>query len=151
MNKQPVPFLLILALIGALFLGNTHTAEAVTTSKWYKKASSFEKIEKAAKKKNKPYVLFFYTDWCGYCKKMNKKYLSNAKVKQVLSKYYRIKINPDDGEKEKALANKKGVNGYPDFRVVHPDGRTIGIHPFRDGGSLKVKAFIRDLKAALKG
>ncbi|MCI5142837.1 MAG: hypothetical protein D3909_14145, partial [Candidatus Electrothrix sp. ATG1] len=66
MNKQPVPFLLILALIGALFLGNTHTAEAVTTSKWYKKASSFEKIEKAAKKKNKPYVLFFYTDWCGY-------------------------------------------------------------------------------------
>ncbi|MCI5207798.1 MAG: thioredoxin [Candidatus Electrothrix sp. ATG2] len=150
MNKSPASFLLILALIGAIFLGSSHTAEAVTTSKWYKKASSFKKIEKAAKKKNKPYILFFYTDWCGYCKKMNKKYLSNAKVKKILSKYYRIKINTDESEKEKALADEKGVNGVPDFRVIHPNGSAIRIHPFRDGGSLKVKAFIRDLKAALK-
>ncbi|MCW5201347.1 thioredoxin family protein [Desulfobulbus sp. US4] len=151
MNKKPASLLLIITIVGAIFIGNPHIAEAVTTSKWYTKASSFEKIEKAAQKKDKPYILFFYTDWCGYCKKMNKKYLTNAKIRQILSKHYRIKINPDNGEEEKALANEKGVNGYPDFRIVHPDGRTIKIHPFRDGGSLKVKAFIRDLKAALKG
>ncbi|MDU9050295.1 MAG: thioredoxin family protein [Candidatus Electrothrix sp. Rat3] len=151
MKKSPVSLLLILTISCAIFLGNAHIAEAVTTSQWYTKASSFEKIEKAAKEKNKPYIFFVYTDWCGFCKKMNKKYFSNADIKQILSKYYRIKINPDNGEEEKALANEKGVNGYPDFRIVHPDGRTIKIHPFRDGGSLKVKAFIRDLKAALKG
>ena len=82
---------------------------------------------------------------------MNEKYLSNAEINRILSKYYRIKINPDNGEEEKALADKKGVNGYPDFRIVHPDGRAVRLHPFREGGSLKVKAFIRDLKAALKG
>jgi thiol:disulfide interchange protein len=151
MNKRPASLLLIMTIVGAIFISNAHVAEAVTTGKWYTKASSFEKIEKAAQKKNKPYIFFVYTDWCGYCKKMNKKYFSNAKIKQILAKYYRIKINPDKGEEEKALASEKGVNGYPDFRIVHPDGRTIKIHPFRDGGSLKVKAFIRDLKAALKG
>ncbi len=151
MKKSPVSLLLIMTIVGAFFISNTHTAEAVMTGQWYTKASSFEKIEKAAKKKDKPYIFFVYTDWCGFCKKMNKKYLTNPKIKQILSKYYRIKINPDKGEKEKALANKKGVNGYPDFRIVHPNGRSIKLHPFRSGGSLKVKAFIRDLKAALKG
>ena len=151
MNKRPTSLLLIITIVGAFFIGTTHIAEAVTTDKWYTKASSFEKIEKAAKKKNKPYIFFVYTDWCGYCKKMNKKYLTNPKVQQILSKHYRIKINPDNGEKEKALASEKNVQGYPDFRIIHPDGRTIKLHPFQRGGSLKVKAFIRDLKAALKG
>ena len=149
MKKRSVSVLLFLALVSTFFLGST--AEAVTTSKWYTEASSFEQIEKAAKDRNKPYIFFVYTDWCGFCKKMNKKYLTNPDIQQILSKYYRIKINPDNGEEEQALAQKKGVIGYPDFRIVHPDGRAIKIHPFRDGGSLKVKAFIRDLKAALKG
>ncbi|MCI5125917.1 MAG: thioredoxin family protein [Candidatus Electrothrix sp. AR5] len=151
MKNTSKSLLLIITIVGAFFIGNAHIAEAVTTGKWYTKASSFEKIEKAAQKKDKPYIIFFYTDWCGYCKKMNKKYLTNQKIKQILSKYYRIKINPDKGDKEKALASEKSVQGYPDFRIVHPDGRSIKLHPFRSGGSLKVKAFIRDLKAALKG
>ncbi len=150
MKKSPTSLLLILTLFCATFLSNINTAEAVTTSKWYKKASSFEKIEKAAKKNNKPYILFFYTDWCGYCKKMDKRYLSNANVKKILSKYYRIKIKTDAGKKAKALAAQKGVHGVPDFRVVHPDGRSIRLHPFKKGGSIKVKTFIKALKAALK-
>ena len=149
MKKRPVSILLFLALVNAFFIGGT--AEAVIASQWHTKPSNFEKIEEAAKKKDEPYIIFFYTDWCGYCKKMNKKYLSDSKVESILSQYYRIKINPDNGEEEKALANEKGVRGYPDFRIVHPDGRAIKIHPFREGESLKVKAFIRNLKAALQG
>ena len=151
MKKRSVSLLLFLTILGTLLIGNLRSAEAVTTGQWYTKASDFKEVEKAAGKKNKPYIFFVYTDWCGYCKKMNKKYLSNAEINRILSKYYRIKINPDNGEKEQALAAEKGVRGFPDFRIVHPDGRSIKLHPFRQGGSLKVKAFIRDLKAALKG
>ncbi|XCN75113.1 MAG: thioredoxin family protein [Candidatus Electrothrix aestuarii] len=148
MKKRFMP-LLLLTLISVLFLSTT--AEAVTTNQWYTKASSFKKIEKAAKKKNKPYILFFYTDWCGYCKKMNKNYLSKEKIQHILSKYYRIKINPEKGEAEGNLAQKKGVQGFPDFRVVHPSGISIKVHPFKRSGSLTVKEFIQELEAALKG
>ncbi|MCI5149730.1 MAG: thioredoxin family protein [Candidatus Electrothrix sp. MAN1_4] len=151
MKKIPVSFLLLLALIGATVLSTPHTAEAVTTSKWYEKASSFEKIEKAAKKKDKPYILFFYTDWCGYCKKMNKKYLTNPDVQKILAQYYRIKINPENSAKAKTLAGQKGLHGVPDFRVVHPDGRNLRIHPFQKNGPVEVKTFIKALKTALKG
>ena len=151
MKKVPVSFLLLLALVGSTILSIPHPAEAVTTSKWYEKATSFEKIEKAAKEKNKPYILFFYTDWCGYCKKMNRKYLSNADVQKILSKYYRIKINPENSEKAEELARQKGLHGVPDFRVVHPDGRNLRIHPFKKNGTVEVKTFIAGLKVALKG
>jgi len=151
MKKSSVRLLIILAVTSAvLFTGNIPTVKAVTKDKWYTKASSYKKVEEAAQKEDEPFILFFYTDWCGYCKKMNKKYLSNSTINKILSKYYRIKINPDNGEEEHALAEKKGVTGIPDFRIVHPGGRTIKLHPFREGGSLKVKAFIRELKAALK-
>lgn len=151
MKKRPVSLLLLLTIVSAFLIGNLDSAEAVTTSQWYTKASDFKEVEQAAGKKNEPYIFFVYTDWCGYCKKMNEKYLSNAEINRILSKYYRIKINPDNGEEEKALADKKGVRGFPDFRIVHPDGRSIRIHPFREGESLKVNAFIRKLKAALQG
>ncbi|RWX48800.1 Thioredoxin-like domain-containing protein [Candidatus Electrothrix communis] len=111
MNKKPASLLLIITIASAILIGNIRSAEAVTTSQWYTKASSFEKIEKAAKKKNKPYIFFVYTDWCGYCKKMNKKYLTNAKIRQILSKHYRIKINPDNGEEEKAWPMKRASMG----------------------------------------
>ena len=150
MKKSPTSLLLILTIFCATFLGNINTAEAVTTNKWYKKASSFKKIEKAAKKKDEPYILFFYTDWCGYCKKMNKKYLSNAKVKKILSKHYRIKIKTDGSEKAKALADRKGVHGVPDFRIVYPNGTSIRLHPFKKDGPIKVKTFIKALKTALQ-
>lgn len=149
MKKKYPSILLILPIFCAIFF-STHTAEAVTTSRWYTKAASLKRIEKAAKENNRPYILFFYTNWCGYCKRMNRKYLSNTEVKKILSKYYRIKINPDKGRAEKTLANEKEVRGYPDFRVVHPNGKIMRLHPFQDDGSIKVKTFIRDLKTMLK-
>ncbi len=149
MKKNHSTILLILTLTCAILFSNTHTAEAVTTSRWYTKAVSFKKIEKAAKEKKKPYILFFYTNWCGYCKRMKRKYLSNTEVKKILSKYYRIKINPDTGRAEQTLAREKGAQGYPDFRIVYPNGKSIRIHPFQRNGSVKVAEFIKELKAML--
>ncbi|MCI5224935.1 MAG: thioredoxin family protein [Candidatus Electrothrix sp. AR4] len=149
MIKTRKPILLILAVVGTIFLGNLDTAAAVTTGKWYTKAASHKKVRKASKKKKKAYILFFYTDWCGYCKKINKKYLSNPKVKSILSSHYKVKINPEKGFEEMDLAKKKGVRGFPDFRVVRPNGSSMRIHPFQKDGVWTVKKFITELKAAL--
>ena len=144
--------LLLLTLVCTFFLSIlSNTAEAVTTNQWYTKASNFAEIKMAAKEKDQPYILFFYTDWCGYCKKMNKNYLSNEKIQQIISKYYRIKINPEKGEAEGNLAQEKGVQGFPDFRIVHPNGISIKVHPFKRSGSLTINEFIQELEAALKG
>ncbi|XOF34616.1 MAG: thioredoxin family protein [Candidatus Electrothrix sp. YB6] len=146
-NRLYLPVVLVAA--GMMFFSCFTPAEAVTTTKWYTTASDYKKVSVAAEKEKKPFILFFYTDWCGFCKKLNSKYLSNSQVESVLNRCYRVKINPEKGKKELALAHKKHVRGYPDFRVVLPDGRNVKLHPFTKHGSWTVKEFTAALKDVL--
>ncbi len=68
-----------------------------------------------AKKTNKKVFLHFRADWCGYCKKMDQTTFQDSLVIEFLNKYFvSIKV---DGDKEKSLAKKYKVTGYPDNRL----------------------------------
>lgn len=76
-----------------------------------------------AKKENKYVLIYFYTDECGWCRKMEKETYSNEEVKKILSdKFVNIKINArsenkvvENGEEisERKLATLFQVSGYP--------------------------------------
>ncbi len=135
---------------GLLLAGGLNTAAAVTTNVWYTTPADCGRVQETAKKEDKPFILFFYVDWCGYCKRLKKDFLEKPEVEQVLAKYYRVKINPETGNEEQALANKYGANGYPNFLVVRPNGSTVRIHPFKQGGQVwTVEEFIANLEAAM--
>lgn len=76
-----------------------------------------------AEKENKYVLINFYTDWCGYCKKMDKETYSNEEVKNILNKNFVIvKVNAESNNKviengeeitERELAKLYQVTGYP--------------------------------------
>ncbi len=76
-----------------------------------------------------------YTDWCGWCKRMDKDTFSNAEVAEYVSKnYYAVKLNAESdrafklGEAamtERQVARQLGVSGYPTVVFIHEDFRTI--------------------------
>jgi len=76
-----------------------------------------------AEKGNKHVLIFFYTDGCGWCKKMIDQTYSNEEVKKILSdKFVTIKINARSENKvvenekeisERELAVLYQVSGYP--------------------------------------
>ena len=120
--------------------------------KWY----SIEQAVELNKKEQKKFMVDVYTDWCGWCKVMDKNTFSNKIIAEYLnSKFYPIKLNAEQkediilgnttykfvaqgrGYHELAAAMLNGKMGYPS--VVFLDEQIRIIQPFQ--GYLKPKEF----------
>lgn len=99
-----------------------------------------------AQKRNKPLFVKTYTDWCYYCKKLDKEVLTDGGVAEQLNKdFIAYKINMEKGEGD-AVAKKYKVNGYPTLLILDGEGNLINrLVGFRDAETLQP-----ELKIALK-
>ena len=69
-----------------------------------------------AKKENKKVFLYFRTDWCGYCARMDHATFKDNKVVRFLNEHFvSIKV---DGDKEKPILKEYKVAGFPDNRFL---------------------------------
>lgn len=60
---------------------------------------SFEEAVEASKKEKRPIFIDVYTDWCGYCKLMDKNTFSDPEVAELLnSNFYPVKFNAEQRE-----------------------------------------------------
>lgn len=64
-----------------------------------------------------------YTDWCGWCKRLDKETFHNENVEQYLSQnFIGMKVNAEDQAAGEALAKKYAVNGYPTILFFDANG-----------------------------
>ncbi|MBX7181557.1 MAG: thioredoxin fold domain-containing protein [Bacteroidia bacterium] len=57
---------------------------------------SFEQMQEAQKKEARKVIVDFYTDWCGWCKKLDADVYSNKIVSDYINKhYYAVKFNAE--------------------------------------------------------
>ena len=71
--------------------------------------------------------LYFWTDWCRYCEKMEKETLSKKEIAAILNeKYIPIKINSDA---EQSLATQYFVRGLPTTWFLSETGEKISNLP----------------------
>ena len=100
---------------------------------------SFNEGLQQAGKTNRKVLVDVYTDWCGWCKKMDIDTYSNKEiVDYLLKKYVLVRLNAEStnnltykGEKytEQQLAAAFGINGYPMTLFLKPDGEAITGYP----------------------
>ncbi len=103
--------------------------------KWYDFNTGFD----LAQQENKIAVIDCYTDWCGWCKVMDKKTFSNDSIiKRFNENYIAIKFNPEKPGKYDAgtgdslsgrelllaLSNNK-PGGYPTFFFFVPETKKM--------------------------
>lgn len=111
-------------------------------------ASAQEKInwltfeEAAAKTAENPKMVFVdvYTDWCGWCKKMDKDTFSDPKVIAYINEnFYAVKMNAENTKRsfdfrgkqytEATMAKAMRVNSYPNFIIMDPLMENITQYP----------------------
>jgi thioredoxin-related protein len=87
-----------------------------------------------------------YTDWCGWCKRMDKETFANSGVAAYVNKnYYAVKLNAEsdrafelEGQKmtERQVAQQFGVRSFPTIVLIHEDFQKFqpvpGYRPAKD-------------------
>lgn len=106
---------------------------------------SFKDALAKAKAENKLVFVDCYTTWCGPCKIMTERILPLLKVGDYLNaRFVCLQIDMEKGEGPE-LAREYGVDAYPTFLVVLPDG---GLKGRVVGASQNEREFIYKVKMA---
>lgn len=84
---------------------------------------TLEEAQKLSEKEPRKVIMDVYTDWCGWCKKMDKTTFSDEAVVDYVNKnFYAVKLNAEGNEKinfkgqeftNAELARALQVSGYP--------------------------------------
>ena len=118
----------------AVFTATTAVAE--NASIWLKAKDGFPKAEKA----KKLILVDIYTQWWGYCKKLDRDVLSKPEVQDYISKnFIAIKLDAEDRASRVTVSGNDlsyaelsaayGVTGFPSTLFLESDGQLLYKHP----------------------
>lgn len=103
--KRILSLVVVLILVGSSVFSQEKADKAV---KWYTLKEALELNKKAPKK----IIIDIYTDWCGWCKRMDKETFENPTIAAYLSaNYYPVKFNAEGMDSVEFAGYKFGNPG----------------------------------------
>jgi thiol:disulfide interchange protein len=103
-------------------------------SDWLQGAQGFARARQLSERSRRPLVLYVYTDWCRYCRELERELLDTAYVKTELRDMVRVRVNPEQGPDDAAVAEQYGVEGYPAFFVQPAGGAPVKVSRYVSRG-----------------
>jgi thioredoxin-related protein len=131
-------------------------ATALSGEKGDVRWTTFSNGLELAKQTNKRILIDVYTDWCGWCKRMDQDVYRNEEVAAYLDRQFvLVKLNAESSNPltfegkpytEMSLASSIGINSYPTTVFAETDGSIITpVAGYIEAGSfLEVCKFIGD-------
>lgn len=123
-------------MLASIVIASLAFAGQAAEIRWEK---TYGAARKLASKTGKLVMVDFYTDWCGWCKKLDEDTYTDANVVKLASQVVSVKL---DAEKEgKEQAKKYGVKAFPTILFLTAKGEVAGkivgyLPPARFAGEL---------------
>ena len=137
MNKS------VLCILSILFISILSCRNSYAEIKWEK---DLDTAMKKAKIKNIPIMIDVYTDWCTWCKELDKNTYSDKNVINMSKKMISIKLNPETSEDGAKIAQRYGVQGFTTILFINADGIILE----NVGGYVEGKKFVSYMENAIK-
>jgi thiol-disulfide isomerase/thioredoxin len=107
---------------GELAADNNGAADDLSDSSGIRWHSNLRTALKLAAAEDTPIMIDFFTEWCGWCKKLDTDTYSDPTVRELSERFICVKI---DGDKEPALVAKYSVSGYPTILFLASSGDNV--------------------------
>lgn len=142
-----------LTVVGLFALGCADRQEAITRENSDLWLTRYDSALARAKAENKIVLMDFSgSDWCGWCKKLDREVYDTAEFadyagkKLVLLKVdfpKKARLSAEQEEHNLALAQKYNIEGFPTVILLDTSENRIGTLGYMEGGP---KAFIAELE-----
>lgn len=157
-KKKYIPILLFIIFSGT-FSCKENNNESISANNNYKEITWEETSDglKNAASLKKPVLMFFYTEWCIYCKKMDSEVFQDPEISKYLNEnFISMRVNPEKENKLIEIMGQKitpaqlmaytGSNGFPTTLFLDEEKKPVTTLP----GFIEKKTFLPILKF-LKG
>lgn len=142
MKKSLIVILPLLWITQSAFAPSPVTTEGIS---WM----TYEEVIEASKKKPRKVFVDVYTDWCGWCKRMDQTTFRNPKIVDMLNtEFYAVKLNAESDKRfevngksmtYRQLARSYKATGYPTTVYLNEDLSLIQAVPgYQQANTLEV-------------
>lgn len=139
------------AVIGTLALSTA----AVAGEGWI--ADYDEAVKVATAEKKDLFVDFTGSDWCGWCKKLDKEVFSHEEFLNEVKKDFvlvsldfpqakEVKAKVPNPKRNSELQDKYEIQGFPTILLMTTDGTVFGQTGYRPGGPAKYVEHVKELR-----
>ena len=118
--------------------GKTRAA-AYLAAAWLNGVAGYHEAALEWEQGHTPLVMYFRADWCPQCIAFERQTLKAPRVREALDRMVKVRVNPENGEAERRLADAWRVEGYPAMFILPVDGSDpipVGTHHRDPGGPL---------------
>lgn len=123
---------------------------ASVTRSWHEGGSGFDDAQREQSRTRVPMLVYFFTDWCGYCKAFDRNILGDSDVDRFLGeRIVKVRINPETGRGERAVADRFYNNGYPALYIVLPGAEARKVSTTLRDRSYDPPGFVAGIQAQI--
>jgi thioredoxin-like negative regulator of GroEL len=91
------------------------------SARWNEGARGYREAQREQERSRAPMVVYFFTDWCPHCREFERELLYHWEVERHLrNRVVKVRVNPENGPEDHALAGRFGVTGFPSFYLTAP-------------------------------